>query len=132
MWGTDPTATTGREWLAYPGLSLTHCGFIARGRKPLEERARHAENGIDEPTPLRGERSLGVAPRAYQGLSPPGYGPTPLRGEGEPGNVAAVSYNRVGQPTKSAQPTSTGFDGGLRVEDDAEFYELRGAGAVGS
>src|SRR5579864_270075 len=24
MWGTDPTATTGREWLAYPSLSLTH------------------------------------------------------------------------------------------------------------
>jgi len=23
MWGIDPTATTGREWPAYPGLSLT-------------------------------------------------------------------------------------------------------------
>jgi hypothetical protein len=26
MWGSDPTATTGRGWLAYPGLSLTRCG----------------------------------------------------------------------------------------------------------
>src|SRR6185437_12691299 len=58
MWGTDPTATTGREWLAYPGLSLTHCGFIARGRKPLEERARRAENG----TSARQGRSCPHAP----------------------------------------------------------------------